>query len=451
MDWKKEKNGEFIMSILLFIILILILALDLIFSKLDIMSPSSLMLFGYLIGLLCFIIANKEWGITFGWSPFILEIVGIFCFVLFDNFFQSFFLTNKGFFISNGRSEYYSNVLVDKKRFIVGLSVLISILQFLITIYTYKELKGLSGSGSLSLIISSYRNNLLDSDSVLRISSFLTFSQKILSAFSFMFLFYFFYYRVIKKIKISSVILLPILFFILQQLLMGGRLQLFRIIIMAVLIYYLLIRVRDMWNINDVRKIVKIGLIVICVGVPLFYSLKFVLGRSSNESLGDYVLRYLGGSTGSFAIYVNNGLQRSVYHGQETFMGIFDFWGRRKGINMLTVLPWANSPTGSVIGNVYGANRRFLADFGMWGLILCNSFMGAFYGFLYGLLKRRMSMSKISPILLTIYSYLVYATFFQFIEGYFYFSIISVNTVTSIILIIFAFYFTKFVSLLRIR
>lgn len=439
------------MSILLFIILILALIFILLFSKLDIMSPSSLMVFGYLIGLFCFIVSNKDWGINFGWQPFVLEAVGIFCFVFFDMFSQSIVLTSKNRDQKIETGNFHSNVIVDKKGFVVFLSICITVFQVLITFLTYKELKDLSGSSSLSFIISSYRNNLLDSDSVLRISSFLNLSQKLLSAFSFMFLFYFFYFRLIKKIKINFVVLLPILFFIVQQLLMGGRLQLFRIIIMALMIYYLLIRTIDFWNAEDVKKIIKIGLLVICIGIPIFYSLKFILGRSSNESIIDYVLRYLGGSTGAFAIYINNGMQKSIYHGQETFMGIFDFFGRKQGINMLTVLPWVNSPTGSVIGNVYGANRRFISDFGIWGLILCNSFMGIFYGSFYGYLKRRLSYGNLSPISITVYSYLVYAVFFQFIEGYFYFSIISVNTITNIFLIFAVFYFTKLASLLRIR
>ncbi|ASN59591.1 hypothetical protein CG419_02685 [Latilactobacillus curvatus] len=130
-------------------------------------------------------------------------------------------------------------------------------------------------------------------------------------------------------------------------------------------------------------------------------------------------------------------------------MGIFDFLGRKNGFDGIVPLSWAVSSNGSVIGNIYGADRRFLADYGEIGIPIMNAIMGVFYGGFYGILLKKLKKHNFSPILLTIYAYLLYATFFQFIEGYFFFSIISINTLAYIIFIIFAFYFIKIVSLIR--
>lgn len=429
------------------LLLCLMLTIELLTTKLDFMSPTSLMLIGFIIGIGAFIGMQKKWQIDFGIYPAALIILGIVFFVIGAKLFQGIFGVS---YVKDAKRIVKLDLTTKNKKIILTIATLITIAQVIVTLMTYKELRGITGSSSISTIISSYRDALNGSSISLRLSFITSFLQKITLAFSLMFIFYAFTEFSGNKQKIY--LFIPIFFSGFQQLLMGGRLQIFRFIIMGIFIYYLKLRETNDWSVKEIKKIIRIGIIVFILSIPFFYSLKFLLGRSSTESLLPYVLRYLGGSTGAFAIYINEGIQNSLKFGQETFMGIYDFLGRSKGFNGLVALPWATSPSGDVIGNIYGADRRFIADFGISGLAMLNFMMGAFYGAFYGTIRKIINSNKTFPIIsILIYSYLLYATFFQFIEGYFYFSIISINTLVQIILIFGAVLFTKMTSQIKLK
>lgn len=437
------------MAWLFLLFMVIILVFIFIVTEVDLISPSFMLVVGYLIGVLCFLAINSMWGVHFGASVLILQVSGIVSFVVCAIFFQKIFEKSNNQIMESNISE----VMIDNLHFLVLFSVAITFLQIINTAQMIQQMQHIIGSTNLTTVISSYRSNLIESSSSIRMSGLVTIFQKILTAFSFVLLFYFFYFINFSKntIRVQKVLwlLLPSIMFIIQQLIMGGRLQLFRVMIMAFFLHYFLYGIKNGWTKDNLKKIVKVVIIIAVLCMPLFYGLKFMLGRSSNEGLLVYVFRYLGGSTGAFAEFINIGGEGSAKFGQETFMGIYDFVGRQLGENGLVTLPWATSPKGIAIGNVYGANRRFYADFGVVGIIVLNSLMGSFYGLYYGALKN-INKYKILPIAITIYAYLFYAVFFQFEEGYFYFSIISVNTIVQIIFITIAFYITKILSNVRI-
>lgn len=429
----------------LLLVLIAILVTDLLTTKLDLMNPTALMIIGFIIGIGSFIAIQKKWQISLGMYPSLLILLGIIAFALGAKICQAIFNVD---FIGKKVSKPKISCLVKNKRFILVLATFIIVLQCITTFLTYKELKNITGATSISSMISTYRESLAASSISLRLSFFTSLLQKVLLAFSLMF--YIYAFTEFSSSKWKLYLFIPISFSAFQQLLMGGRLQIFRFLIMGIFMYYILLRHKNNWSVFEIKKIVRIGIIVFILSVPLFYMLKFFLGRASNESLLPYILRYLGGSTGGFALFVNNGLQHSLKFGQETFMGIYDALGRIYGFNGLVSLPWVTAPSGDIVGNIYGADRRFLADFGVIGIFVLNFIMGAFYGGFYGIIRKKLRHGVLPVISLTIYAYLLYATFFQFIEGYFYFSIISINTLVQIVLIVMVILFTYITSRIKI-
>lgn len=430
----------------LLLILIVILTIDLLTTKLDLMNPTALMVIGFIIGVGAFVGIQKKWQIDLGIYPAFLILLGIISFALGAKIFQAIVSID---YIEENNTAYRVSYLAKNKQFILYLTTVVILLQCLVTFLTYKELRNITGATSISTMISSYRDSLIGSSISLRISFITSFLQKLLLSFSLMLYIYAFTEFLSSKWKIF--LFVPILFSSFQQLLMGGRLQIFRFLIMGIFIYYILLRNKNNWSVSEIKKIIKIGIIVFILSIPFFYSLKFLLGRASTESLLPYVLRYLGGSTGAFALFVNDGLQHSLKFGQETFMGIYDVLGRIQGFNGLVALPWAVAPSGDVVGNIYGADRRFLADFGVMGIFILNFIMGAFYGGFYGIIMKKLKHGTLPIISLTIYGYLLYATFFQFIEGYFYFSIISINTLVQIILLVMVILFTYTASRFKVK
>lgn len=430
------------MLMLWVIVLILLLLLILSTSRADLLSPSVLMLFGYLVGAISFLLMQSKWMIDFGTRPFIVELVGLLSFIIPSIIFQFVGTVT----VANNpikRIPSRWKIQIESEHYYWLLLIVTVFAQILITVIVFKQIRQISGASTLSESISSYRTALSDSGSE-RISGLVSVALKVALAMSLAFVYYAF--RAFEDKNKTMYSLVPILLAMIQQILLGGRLQVLRIVLMSIFLYYISERQRSNWSFAGVRNIVKVTCIIILIAAPSFYGMKFVLGRASTESLIPYILRYIGGSTGAFAIFINNGITHSQQFGQETFMGIYDFIGRHSGQNGLVSLPWAVSGTGFTIGNVFGANRRFMADFGLPGVVILNGFMGTFYGFFYGKVRLRLKFYGYSPICETVYSYLLFTCFFQFVEGYFYFSIITVNSFAQIILTIIAVYVVKYIS-----
>ncbi|ASN59590.1 hypothetical protein CG419_02680 [Latilactobacillus curvatus] len=284
-------------SLFFVLLLVTLLISVLLVTRFDIMSPTSLLLVGYIIGVVSFMFMQKKWALYLDRKVFLLEFIGIISFAICAYFSQK--IAEIDYIGKDNLTKEQSWIIVENNQLIYRTAIIIVILQLISTYLLYQELKAISGTGNLATIISSYRDNLIETSSAMtRISSTTSLTQKILGSFSFILIFYYFYQRIILKGKTSVILLVPTLFVVVQQILMGGRLQLFRLVIMTLFIYYILIRVKTEWSISEVKRIVKIAVGIILISVPLFYALKFVLGRSSTEGLWDYVFRYLGGVLG---------------------------------------------------------------------------------------------------------------------------------------------------------
>lgn len=426
-------------ALILFCMLIIAYWLELIINRYDILAPSSILIMGYMVGIFSFLLSNFDWQVSFSAKAMGVILLGI----------TSFSLGSKLSMLGTDvlcRGESTRNALRGKESWDVGNSYLkrvgnlISFCQIVVTVQTFLSMRRVVGGGSISSIISSYRAAVITSSSAnVRISNLVVMEQKFFAAFSFVLIFYFLYQILVKRERPSFVMLFPSFFYGIQQLLLGGRLQVIRLLLMFFVIFCAFQWYNQTWNGQTIKKISKIVIVTVLLTLPLFYLSKFFLGRSSNEGMLDYILRYIGGSTAALSIYLDNSTHLNDSFGRETFMGIYDFIGRQTSVNGLTSLSWAVSPSGISIGNVYGADRRYFSDFGLKGVIILNALMGFFYGGYYRYLKLNWRNHNLKPISTIIYAYIFYAVFFQFVEGFFFMSVISVNTVLQVILIIFAF------------
>ena len=262
---------------LLLVLLCLLFFVLMLLSNFDLMSPSSLMIIGYMIGTLSFLAMNAKWQIMYTWSSFFVELISVICFAVMAILCQTLFQKYSYNDISRGKKSS-SSILVTQFSSLRFLSIIVIFVQLIVTFLIYSQLKQLSGASGISSIISTYRDNVVSSsDAAVRISSTLTMLQKITLSFSLMLIFYYFYFLFNDRQKGENILLVPTLFVFFQELLLGGRLQIFRIIILALFLYYLMYRFSTNWTITSMKKIVRIFIVVFLLSIPAFYLLKFLL------------------------------------------------------------------------------------------------------------------------------------------------------------------------------
>ncbi|MTV44646.1 oligosaccharide repeat unit polymerase, partial [Streptococcus pneumoniae] len=87
-----------------------------------------------------------------------------------------------------------------------------------------------------------------------------------------------------------------------------------------------------------------------------------------------YITRYMGGSIQLFDLFVIDPIRRNKELGAETFSGIYEMLAKLGfDNNIIKGLEWRVSPNYYSLGNVYTAIRRYYSDFGVIGIVICQS------------------------------------------------------------------------------
>lgn len=408
-----------------FLILFFILISLLSFSafKATILNPVNIFSFGFLIGLFALWYSKSLWLVSLSWKTIFLIIGGTLSFIL-------------GVVISNIKitmsPSIKKNVVKNTKYEIrTGLkyfSIVTVLLQAVATLLLYKQLRSFSG-GSLSAIISYYRNTAMSVNaSQVTLSVWLSQLLKGTMSASFIVLFIFLYRKVIQKDKGGYFHLFPIIIYMIQSLLMGGRLQLLRVFVFVFICSYFMEMYTTRNSITANRVILK-GTKWVVIVIPFFYLLKGFLGRTSTDNFAQYISRYLGGPIESFDLYLKSGVLGEHKLGQETFTSLYSLFTPNK----ITTFKWVASPTGVWIGNVFTGFRRYYADFGTVGLLMLSAGLGIFFGFMYFENMNSINKGTLSVFSLVCYGFFSYSLLFEFFDDTFYSVAFSVGMLLQVI------------------
>ena len=236
---------------------------------------------------------------------------------------------------------------------------------------------------------------------------------------------------IIKKFRAKYLVyIIPIVIYVIQASLSGGRTQYFRLLIQMMVIALSIYSLSGSNRLKKVnyKQIVKVILLGVCF--LIMYRLYGVL-RGSVSSEWDNILSYPGTTIEALNYYLVKS-ETSQYFGEETLMtinGIINKFGFDLPVSALALpsVTWTNGGT-----NVYTALRRYIADYTVVGMCLIQFMQGFFYGSIYKRMRQRRTTTSI-----LVYAYLIYPVVESIFEERFLIGVCSAGTIYVLVCIYF--------------
>ena len=300
------------------------------------------------------------------------------------------------------------------------------------------------GFSNITDLISNYRYLSYYSNGVEdRVSGMINQLSKIIPATTFISLYIFINnYFITKQIKKNFIYLIPIAIFFVYAIISGGRIPLIRLVVGALLMFYLYsVYGNHKSQLTRNFKMIIRSLFALLILIVLFFILKFVMGRSSQEDFISYITRYMGGSIQLFDLFVIDPIRRNQELGAETFSGIYEMFAKLGfDNNIIKGLEWRVSPNHYSLGNVYTAIRCYYSDFGVIGIVICQSFTAWLFTLGYEKVRHCSLVTDIQRFRLILLTASFYPIFLKSIEDVFYISMVTIGYGLQIIIFYFVFW-----------
>lgn len=436
--------------IYLLLIIILFMAIEY-YNLIDhnLISPSILLIIGYIIAVASAIMNIKEWGINLHTNTVILLIFGIFSFMVGCIFariikVRNNFKNNFGESSTNTKLRVLGSYKIAKYKL-----VLIIIIQVITLLLLQREVHRIASFGGYTAgtnMMTYFRQqSSYSNDSMAQINIFVKQLMNITQAAGFCFTFIFIRNVIVEKKIIKNLFLLiPSILFLLQGFLQGGRGQIIKLVVIILVSSYITYATIHGWKKNINSKFLRNGIVAIIIFFIVFYLSKELVGRVSDENFFEYITRYTGGSIQLLDMYMQG--TKAYYNGiigTETFPGLITSLTKLGilHISVMKTLEFRTTITGIYLGNIYTGLRRFYNDFGWSGVFMCQFLMGFILESIYRKIRCAKEYNSKWSLLVLIYSYLCSAAVQQAMEDVFYISMISVGFIIQIIILFVMFRF----------
>lgn len=192
-----------------------------------------------------------------------------------------------------------------------------------------------------------------------------------------------------KKRKIIY-LFVPGILFATDKILNAGRGDILLYIGAIVLIVYIELQTKYQWKKKVSRKYIKYMVVAVIAVTLLFSASRSWVGRTNESDTLDYVTMYAGGPIQLFDMFMQNPENPSEIFGKETFHTLINYLGRVFKISnwrYISHLEFRYS-NGVNLGNVYGAFRYYLYDFGYIGVIFLPFAAAVFYAYIYQRIRK---------------------------------------------------------------
>lgn len=393
----------------------------------NLLSPSVELSAMYCVSLFCFCLYANTWETDLYIKTIFVITVGIVCFVLGE------MCSNKIRIIKNisNRLEIQISLLEIGKIpfFILTVASIVTLVLYFRYSYDYSVAAG-NKYGYVYMLTYIYygKYNLtgLPEEPV-----YITLGRVITQVFA-MYSFYVLANNtIIKKFRAKYLVyIIPIVIYVIQASLSGGRTQYFRLLIQMMVIALSIYSLSGSNRLKKVnyKQIVKVILLGVCF--LIMYRLYGVL-RGSVSSEWDNILSYPGTTIEALNYYLVKS-ETSQYFGEETLMtinGIINKFGFDLPVSALALpsVTWTNGGT-----NVYTALRRYIADYTVVGMCLIQFMQGFFYGSIYKRMRQRRTTTSI-----LVYAYLIYPVVESIFEERFLIGVCSAGTIYVLVCIYF--------------
>ena len=425
-----------LLLIILLIITFSLIGISYVISGKDVFSPNVLFYAGFALAFIAALMNVSKWGINLGVETFMVLLVGLFSF-LFGNVFKK---TNTRINVDTSKRKI---VIPFYKTLVV---VFISLIGFY---FYYKDIVRIAQTAdpywqAQGLMVAYKQALTYGGESISSISNYLS---KTIYCFGYIYIFVFFnnFCYGMKKMKIREYIcyLLPVVMFVIMSILKGNRIDIISLIIAGVFFYYYWWKMYRDWGKIKNNVIFRKVLVLFCVGIFLFYSLKSIFGRSSSLNFFDYVTQYIGGSIKLLDMYIKGGVRSSNAFLGETFTGLIT--GLHKiGLTSVSIskqLEFRTTETGVYLGNVYTSFRRFYNDLGFFGVFFFTFILSIFFNTYYYSIRGKKCDCYSDYLKVIIYGSLLYCIPLQAMEDSFYINKITIGYFTELVILAICLYF----------
>lgn len=402
----------------LFITCCLVWLISLILFRRNIVSPSSIISFGFTMSSFFLLFYKKIWN-------FKEQKVSHFIILSLIFFIFGACLVSIIFHVLKKRkiSVDIQYVSISKWKLIVYLCFQLC-LYFCILIYIFQKIGMPSNFKDFSSVIGLYYD-LNKSGEIPGLPGFLNI-LKILNISGIYLICYIFVNNYFCTKKINIYVILNIFIGILGSLLTGTKTEM-TLYIIGILVMWVLFSIRrngtiSIFSFGDIVKLV----VLIALGIIAFNILSILQGRMvEGMTSKDILATYLAAPIKNLEIFMNTHERISLIFGGETFLDTYR-WIYDLTKNSTYFVPslydyqWIN---GSALGNVYTLLMPLYNDFGYLGTYFMMILLGAFSQFIMekAIFTRQ---SKINYFII-FYAYLAYAIFFSFFSNKFFEMIIS--------------------------
>lgn len=399
----------------------------------DFLSPSIIMIFVFLLSVLVVLFNVNQWGDISALTVFTI-LLSVLVFVIGCIISNSLFQDRD---IKSYVQNYISHLRVNKTfTFCVVLFMAITTYFYYNHVYNLSLIAG--NPGGISAMLSYARTMSPDDDGFVQLNSILNLSLIISQSFAYIYLYiYISNHQFRTRSKNDIIYLIPVFFYFFQSILTTGRVKVLNIIIFVLVTSLVFYKWRVKSNTKYTKKVKKVALTSLAIALIVFIVLDLSLRSSiygTDWGIAYQLSKYIGSSIKALDIYLNNIPNISQ---PETMYNIHSILNRFGFEFNITSNALGSVRFGNVSTNVYTPIRRYINDYGFIGLITIQFLSGFCIQYFYNQISYR-RRNDLGPL---IYSYVVFFVFYSSFEERIFLSILSLNSVLTIILITMIWYF----------
>ena len=378
---------------------LLILALSL--NDYEILSPSVIVSIMWLFSTICASYNIETWGIALHTNTFIVITFGIFMFIFIG------FVARKvpTLSVSNYR---FNRISIGNRNFVNhsihinwAIVIMLVLLGVITVLLQYRWLVSAAGGvGSWTDMMDDYRNETGSYNENAEAKPSILSNLEFLLRVSTYILTYVAIYNIIHgKADKKHLLIAPLpLCYIADKILNAGRGDILIYFGAVVLMFYVMTQQKVGWKRKVSRKFINVLFVCGFSILFLFSASRALVGRKDQTDPVYYITRYAGGSIELFDLFLQDKkmMNDKAIFGKETLAPLMNFLGKKMNIPQWVYIHHLEfrSHNGARLGNVYGAFRYYIHDFGYVGFVVLTILSSVFHNRLYKYVRSLKTVSS---------------------------------------------------------
>ena len=413
--------------------LVILIIINYIITNGDIVSPQNIVTLGFLGASLFCTYLIDYYEVQLSWKTFLIIFLGLTFFSIGSTLVV--LKSKKAFYMK----EYYEN-FIEYRPTTISNVILITFCAITTVLFVFNVIKVAGGFNALEEVTYVYRAKGYDGSNLQPF--YVNQMIKLFKAIAYVYLFYFINNIVYtKKIKKNILLLFPTIFLIVVSIFGASRTELITILCYVMVLVFFFNGRKKKYSRKASIRFAKYAVVAVSAFLILFSSMRTMVGRKSTSDPMTYIASYVGGSIELLDIYIQDeGLEsKAEMFGEETFYALRSNLGissKETGHQ-----EFRRAKSGILVGNVYTSLRKYLHDFGVFGVVFIQTILGFFYTYWYKKTEKRLSINP-SDHRIMFFAYFYVPIIKSFVQEETLSMYLCLNSLLTVILLYLVYYFT---------